>query len=529
MSGLEPKVTVKNVNFRSGAKVSNRPEAVIRRWPNFLGPRLGSEPVRVSNSVSTLLTLLLVASCSGPPGDESTQRILVLSGGTLNDGTGASPIRDAVVVIKDSLITSAGSRDDVEIPPNAELIDVTGKWLVPGMSDAHVHLHKSGGLYSGPADYDLRPWRSWELEVERFRTRLPYTLSRYLCSGVTSIVGLAETREGLLMRDQATTLLTSPSVFMAGPFMANIPFEFHEWTQDDPVGIQVKTPDDVRRLVGEQIARGVNLIKLGFINDPEFPLRDFLPILEAAIQESHQRGVRVVVHAEELESAKAAVRAGADVLAHTINDQVVDQEFIQMVKDAGVISISSLHVRIGNARVLLPNGPIDLLEAERTCGDPEAIDSWGELSGIPVNERPRVPESIRTYSTPAPRRLILENIKRMHDGGVQIAVGSDAGNMGTLHGAGYHQELALLAEAGIPPMDILVAATRNAAAVSGVDDRGTVQAGRLADLLILDADPLADIGNLAKIQAVVKGGVILDHASLVALSVESLGRQALIE
>ena len=82
----------------------------------------------------------------------------VFRGATLIDGTGASPIPDAIVVVEGSLITAVGSANDVEIPPNAELIDVTGKWLIPGMSDAHVHLNKSGGLYSSPESLDLRPW-----------------------------------------------------------------------------------------------------------------------------------------------------------------------------------------------------------------------------------------------------------------------------------------------------------------------------------------------------------------------------------
>ena len=348
------------------------------------------------------------------PPASSTSGSTVFRGATLIDGTRASPIQDAVVVIKDTLIAAAGPRDQVDIPPNAELIDVTGKWLIPGMSDAHMHFSESGGLYSRPDTYDLRKWRPHEREVEWLRTRLSYTLSRYLCAGVTSILALAEPREALAMRDKAATLMTSPRIFVAGPFMANIPFgEFHQWMPDDPVVVQVKSPEEVRLLVREQVTRGVNIVKLGFINDPAFPLHSFVPVLDAAIQESHQRGVRVAVHAEELESAKAAVRAGADILAHTVQDRPVDDEFIEMLKERRVISVTSVGVRLGYARILLATASVELLDVERACGDPEVIRSWSELNQIPPGERPPTPQWVRDYGTPRPRQLLFHNIKRM--------------------------------------------------------------------------------------------------------------------
>jgi imidazolonepropionase-like amidohydrolase len=457
-----------------------------------------------------------VWACGTPA--NSTDAFIAFHGATLIDGTGTSAIPDAVVVIKDDVIVAAGSRDRVEIPPNARSIDVTGKWLMPAMSDAHMHFSESGGLYARPDVYDLRKWRPHEREVEWTRARLPYTLSRYLCAGITSVLALAEPREALAMRDTAASLAAAPRVFVAGPFMANIPFgEFHQWMAEDPVVVQVTSPEEVRALVREQAARGVDIVKLGFINDAAFPLRRFVPVLEAAIQESHQHRVRVAVHAEELETAKAAVRAGADLLAHTVNDQPVDEEFLRLLTDHNVIAVTSLGLGLAYARVLLSVEDTPLLAIERSCGDPEVIGSWSQLDQIPADQRPTAPEWARRHRVSAPRTLLLQNIKRMHDAGVQIALGSDGGNIGTLHGASYHRELRLLADAGIPPMDILVAATRTAAAaVTGAHDRGTIQAGRLADMLILDADPLADIGNLGKIHAVVKGGALLEHASLVA-------------
>jgi len=149
-----------------------------------------------------------------------------------------------------------------------------------------------------------------------------------------------------------------------------------------------------------------------------------------------------------------------------------------------------------------------------------ALEAYRVTASFPKEEAYGLTSQIRRCSASIPAN-IAEGCGRSGNNEMgrflQIAMGSDGGNIGTLHGASYHRELRLVAEAGLPPMDILVAATRNAAlAVTGKHERGAIQAGRIADLLILDADPLTDIGNLSKIHAVLKGGVLLDRASLVA-------------
>ena len=155
---------------------------------------------------------------------------------------------------------------------------------------------------------------------------------------------------------------------------------------------------------------------------------------------------------------------------------------------------------------------VDLTDIERSCGDAKVIASWADLAKIPTDQ---LPLSARLPGRFTNKAVILANLKRMQDAGVIVAAGTDAGNIGTLHGPSLHREFELMTEAGLTPKQIIVDATRNAAHVFGPNPQiGTIEAGKLADLLILDADPLADIRNARQINTVIKGGHLFDAGKL---------------
>ena len=168
-------------------------------------------------------------------------------------------------------------------------------------------------------------------------------------------------------------------------------------------------------------------------------------------------------------------------------------------------------VREGYGEVL--GQAVRLSEIERRLGDPDAIASFGDLAALPRALRPgwRPPAAV------AP--TIGRNLARVHAAGVRIAAGSDAGNIGTLHGPALHRELELMVtEAGLPPSSVLVAATAGGAALMGREaELGTIEAGKRADLVVLDADPLADIRNTRQIHRIVKAGVVHDPADIMAM------------
>ena len=456
--------------------------------------------------LAVILHFFFASSPSFAQGITPQSVITTVVGGTLIDGTGAGPVADSVVVIEGELILAVGPRSEIDVPRNAHVVDARGKWIIPGLIDAHVHFLQSGGLYTRPDIIDLRELVSYERELEGIRGRLVGTFRRYLCSGVTSAVDVGGPFWNFQVRGMATRTEAAPRVAVAGPLVST--YEPANLPTDDPDVIRVDSPEEARMLVRREVAQKPDLVKIWFVLGPGSNLGDLVPIVKAAIDESHARGVRVAVHATELETAKAAVRAGADVLVHGVTDKPVDDEFVRMVKERGIIYTTTLVVFEGYDKVL--GQRVFLTDIDRTCGDPEVIASWGDLATI-ENGPWRFSEHSQNLKTAS------ANLKRMQEAGAIVAAGTDAGNIGTLHGPAIHREFELMAEAGLTPMQILVAATHNAARVfSRKPDVGTIEPGKLADLVILDADPTADIRNARKIDKVIKGGRVFEHTSLVS-------------
>jgi imidazolonepropionase-like amidohydrolase len=419
---------------------------------------------------------------------------LVILGGTLIDGTDRAPMKDSIILLSMGKITAVGKQGQIAIPRNAQVINAQGKWIVPGLIDAHVHFFQSGGLFTRPDIIDLRNRRSYSDEIARIQERIPYTLSRYICSGVTSVVDMGGPFWTVALNQRSSELNKAPRIIAAGPLLSTyIPKELQ--TSDPPM-LELGNPEKAREGVRNILKHGAELIKIWFIQTGD-PIAQ-LPGLRAAISEAHANGARVVVHATEMAVARLSVEAGADILAHSVSNELVDTSFLQLLKKRNIIYIPTLMVNERYREILDKKSP-KLSSIEKHCGDPEVIVTWTE----PHSNRKRF--DFRSDS------IAYENLRRVGAAGVIIASGSDAGNIGTLHGPSLHRELELMALAGLSPKRVLQSATRDAAKViHPKQDIGTIEAGMLADLLILNADPLSDIQNLSKIENVIKGGQIFN-------------------
>jgi imidazolonepropionase-like amidohydrolase len=448
--------------------------------------------------ISSVLFCVLLASIVAA--QQQQTGITVIQGATVITGTGSPSIRNASIVIDAGRIRDVGPRNEVRVPNNAQVVDARGKWVVPGLIDAHVHFSQSGGLYTRPDEIDLRSRRPYAKEMEWIKERLPYTFEKYLASGVTGVVDCGGPMWNFDVREIASRTKRAPRVAVAGPLIST--FLPPTTPTDDPDIVKPNSPAEARDLVRRQLDRQPDLIKLWWIRRPGDNLDQQTEIMSAAIEESKARRVRVAVHATELETAKAALRSGADILVHSVTDRLVDNEFINLVKSRDILYITTLWVEDGYRMVF--NQQIALNDIEQKTGDPEVIATWSDLAKIPQNEIPggipRVP--------PAPKRPVAyDNLMLLESAGVRVVAGTDAGNIGTLHGPSLHRELELMAAAGVRPMEIIVSATKNAAAVMGRQaEVGTLEKGKYADLVILDADPLADIKNTRKIFKVMKAG-----------------------
>jgi imidazolonepropionase-like amidohydrolase len=450
--------------------------------------------------LSLFLCILALTAIAAVP---QAAPIIIIDHPTIIDGTGAPEIRNGAIVIQGERIQQIGPRGTIKPGPGATVIDATGKFVIPGLIDAHIHFDQSGDIFTRPDAVDLRAVRSYADELAWTKMRLPVTLMRYVASGVTSVVDMGGPLWTFEVRDLANKTANSPRVAVAGPLISTAGES--AFSETDPALFVATTPEVARELVRKNAERHPDLTKILFISrggnlDKQFE------VVKAASEESHARGIRVAVHATELETAKMALRAGADILVHSVEDTRVDREFINLAKSRNVLYITTLIVNEGYDEVF--SQAVKLTDIEQQLGDSQVIATWSQLAKTPAKD---IPGGVPPPNLRDTQQTQFMNLQLLDSAGVRIVAGSDAGNIGTLHGPAIHREFELMAAAGMRPADILVAATKNAAAVFGREgDLGTLQKGKYADLVILDADPVRDIRNSRKIFKVIKNGVIMD-------------------
>lgn len=460
--------------------------------------------------MSIVLSLMSIVAAGPAAAAQST----AIVGGTLIDGTGSPPRGESVVVIRGGTIAAVGSTASIELPPDATVIDARGQWIIPGLVDVHAHFFESGRSYMRPGMVDLTALVPYEEEVRWTKARVPVTLARYLCSGVTTVASLGGPRFEREVRGRAAAAARAPAVYAAySPVSTTpqVPALFPPFDGDDATRTVVAAAD-ARAEVRAAASAGADFLKTGYLDlgtelmPPDLVRRYWTEVLPALIDESRTHALPVVAHVETLEAAKRHVSAGVSRLAHPFADLPVDEEFVTLARERGAIVASSLSAMRRPVEIFAhaPN----LQAAERRCGDPEVIASWRDLPSATL------PEGV-TAEIEARAERGQRNVKALFDAGISLAVGSDAGNLGLLHGASLHYELKLMADAGVPPAALLVAATRNGARFLGKDDRvGTIENGKDADLLVLDRDPLADIQNLDSIRIVIRAGAVYDEVEL---------------
>jgi imidazolonepropionase-like amidohydrolase len=397
---------------------------------------------------------------------------LAIVGGTLWRPA-CEPLSDGAIVLRDGRVESVGAATP---PRDAETLDATGLWIIPGLVDAHIHFFQSGGLYTRPDIIDLRDRVPYETERRAIRERLPDTFARYQRCGVTSVVDCGGPFWNFEVRELAARTALAPRVSVTGPLVST--YGPAGLQTDDPPIVQCDTPDEARALVRRQLPYKPDFVKIWYIllNRPPESL---LPVAGAAIDEAHAAGLRVAVHATELETARAAVQAGADILVHSVFDREVDDAFVELLLRRRVTYVPTLMVVERYRQTLWHT--LRLTAPELRWGDPWTISTLFDR----FENRPR---------PPAPAGAA--NLKRLFDAGVTIAAGTDAGNIGTPHGPAIFRGLEMMVEAGLTASQALACATGG----------GEIAPGSQADLVLLGADPGAKIDNLADIRVVVRGG-----------------------
>src|SRR5467141_1751501 len=411
---------------------------------------------------------------------------------------------NSTLIIAGRRIESIGPASSTAVPAGATRIDGHGKWVVPGLIDSHVHFFQSGNLYTRPDVADFNAWMPYAKEVERNKARLAVTFKVWLASGVTSVVDIGGPFWNFEMRDAALKSPAAPRVAVAGPLLSMI--DRVKLDLGDPPIIKIASADEARALVRRELERKPDFIKVWFIHRLGDDPAAQEVMVKAAADAAHAAGVRLAVHATELIVAKASLRAGADFLVHSVEDSEVDEEFLALAKKNRALYCPTLFVTLGYRYAL--SNTWQPTEAERRLADTQILAAMSDLQRIPREMLPeRVVKAMNQPTSPKPSVIALHNLRKVWDAGIPVVMGTDAGNIGTLHGPSVFREMEIMTQAGLTPLQVLRSATSNGAKAMGMErEIGTLAPGKLADLVILDADPLADVMNLSRIHRVIKDG-----------------------
>ncbi|MCL7972703.1 MAG: amidohydrolase family protein [marine benthic group bacterium] len=455
--------------------------------------------------LAAVLILLLASACgTGTDAPEAGDDVVrVYRGATLVDGTGADPVENSVIVVRGDRIEAVGPADAIAIPDSAAVEQLEGMWVIPGLVDAHVHFGQSGWFDGRPDALDLRGYHPYDEVVSRLAASPELFSDAYLCSGVTSVFDVGGYGWTVDLQNRRETDARFVRVAATGPLLSTIDFWLN--TEDDRQFIFMADSAAVRDAVRKTADRGAAAIKIWYIVPPAQDSAAVLDLVRYAARETKASGLPLVIHATGLWEATAAIKAGADVLVHGVFDVEVDDGFLELARDAGIIYVPTLTVTEGYLNVFSQVG-MEGLPYPGACVD-EGTRALLD-SELPAEWRPPGEVVTRYGEFVATNRAIgIENLRRVHEAGITVAMGSDAGNPGTLHGPSIHYEAQAFQEAGMSAAEVLVAATRNAALAMGWGtELGTVEEGKLADFVVLRADPLADAANLREVARVVLGG-----------------------
>jgi imidazolonepropionase-like amidohydrolase len=431
---------------------------------------------------------------------------LALIGATVIDGTGAPPLADAAIVIRGGKIDCVGARSACPIPAGVRIVDCSGRWITPGLIDAHVHFSQTGWIDGRPDAYDARARFPYEQVQTQLRAQPEILLRSNLCAGVTSVFDVGGYPWTIDLAARVEHDRRAPRLVAAGPLLStrdhwlNLPGE----KQLIYLADQAAAREGVRYLA----ARGARAVKIWYIVDADTDFDAMAQRVLAAGVEARRLKLPLIVHATGLAEAKVAVRAGAKLLVHGVWDRPVDDEFIQLLRQHRTLYCPTILVQRGYARFfeLLLQGQAPVIDDPNGCVDHSLRVRLAETATLDPKAVPEA-RAGRVGQIPPAEAIGMPNLLRLHQAGVPVVMGTDAGNPLTLHGPAVYAEMEAMQAAGLSAMEVLQAATLNGARALGREaELGTLAVGKLADLLVVDADPTADIANVRRLRYVMRGG-----------------------
>jgi imidazolonepropionase-like amidohydrolase len=458
-----------------------------------------------------------------------------ISNVTIADVEKQKLVPNQTVVINNGLISKIQS-NKIKIPANSAVIDGTGKYLFPGLIDSHVHFFQNGGLYTRPDVIDLRNEVSYSKEMKLAHQTMEDKLRRYLQNGITTVIDVGASYSYLKQRESFKNADYAPTIYMTGPLLTTFEPQVYENLKDEEPFSLVKTIDDGKKSVDEQLPFHPDFIKIWYIAgadglEIEASARKNLPIIKAIIEEAHKNNLKVAVHATERITAQLAVENGCDFLVHSVDDEIIKDDFVQLLRKNKTILCPTLQVSGGYENTF--GQKIKISNYELRTADPFQLGSLLDLKHLSdtllinkykkyMNSEAEVAKEIKTNG------ITSENLKKLSDAGVLIVSGTDAGNIGTLHASSYLNELKAMQKSGMRNWKVIQASTINGAKVLNKENEfGTISVGKKANLILLNANPVDTLENITKIYRVINRGVVFDPEKLIEETPTALAQRQL--
>jgi imidazolonepropionase-like amidohydrolase len=425
------------------------------------------------------------------------------------------------VLISNGKISWIGIDKKIKIEKGTTVIDGADKYLIPGLIDSHIHFFQSGSLYTRPDVADFTNFVPYEEEREKgFKNTTDY-LNRYLRLGITTVIDVGGPFNNFIIRDSISKITTSPNVLVTGPLFSIV--DDKKLELNDPPIIKIESTHDVDNLFNRMLPKKPDFIKVWYIADKEHPAEKSFPLVQYIGKQCAKNNLKLAVHATQLKTAKLAVDAGASILVHSVDDEIIPEDFVKTLNDKNVTYIPTIIV-MGNYYKVF-SGKLSHHSQDLKWANAFA---YGSLTDVESMDTSLLPPAIKWFrKTGIPKTsedsIMKINLIKLVKAGVNVATGTDAGNTGTLHASSFIQELEAMQNAGLSNAALLKSSTINAAVGFGIANKvGSIETGKYADLLLLTKNPMESIQNLNSIEYIFKNGKQIKADTLIKESPEEV-------